>query len=140
MPGATGGDSVVAANPTVVMPYALARAFRQERSWPVDLNVYANGEMQRSLLTATSRKRWALALPLTAAAKEAMLQFFLDQGGGTVEFLFYDLFETVPKFSYDPTGAAVAGRYTVRSDTPWQGALRVGGRATEGRLSLVEVS
>jgi hypothetical protein len=122
------------------MPYALARAFRQERSRPADLNVYASGEVQRSLLTATSRKRWVLALPLTAAAKEAMLQFFLDQGGGMIEFLFYDLFETVPKFSYDPTGAAVAGRYTARFEGRWLSALRTGGLASDASLTLAEIS
>lgn len=105
----------------------------------MDLNVYANGEVQRSLLTATSPKRWVLALPLTAAAKEAMLQFFLGQGGGTIEFLFYDLFETVPKFSYDPTGADVAGRYTVRNEGLWQSALRAGDLAGDASFGLIDV-
>jgi len=37
----------------------------------------------------------------------------------TGAFYFYDAYDTSPKFSHDPTGELMVGRYTVRFDSEW---------------------
>ena len=63
-------------------------------------------------LSAVRRRIYGQRLDLAA------LRTFYDARNGAHEpFYFYDPYETNPKFSYDPTGAAVTGRYTVRFNT-----------------------
>jgi hypothetical protein len=138
MPGPNGGDSLVAANPTAVMPFALASLFRQERAIAIDQNIYADNTVQSSVLVSTSRKSWVLAFPLTADDKSAFDDFWEAVGAGA--FKFYDAFETVPKFSYDITGASVSGRYAVMFDGAWQSVLQMGELACELSFRLIEVS
>ncbi len=130
---------MVAANPTTVMPFSLCRAFRRSQGWAVEANTYQNGEYQSRALVSTSRKRWALEKHLLAASVSELRAFYLSQGGGRVEFTFYDVYETDPLFSYDETGTEVDGRYAVRFDGPWDQAL-VMGLMTDAQLSLIEVS
>ncbi len=130
---------MVAANPATVMPFSLCRAFRRSQAWAVEANTYQNGEYQSRSLVSTSRKRWALEKHLIAADVAELRAFYLSQGGGRVEFTFYDVYETDPVFSYDETGTDVDGRYAVRFDGPWDQAL-VMGLMTDAQLSLVEVS
>jgi len=139
MPGSSGGGSVVAANPSLVMPWTLARAFQRQQQYAVDRNDYANGETQPNALTTTSRKQWKLTFPLTSSQKTALLSFFNSVAGGLNEFIFYDVLETDPQFSYDVTGSALDGRYSVRFDGPWQSAF-LSGSIAETDLALIEVS
>ncbi len=89
-----------------VLPNSLSSAFVHTREYPVIDNEYRNGESQRSAQAATSRKKWNLTKRLTPA-QLATLRTFYDARNGTHEpFYFYDPYETNPKFSYDPTGAA----------------------------------
>jgi hypothetical protein len=108
--------TIASAAPSVVMPYSLAIAFRQQREYVNDENRYMAGEVQRSALVTTSRKTWTITKNLTNAQVAALRTFYLAQQGGLIEFWFYDVFETSPKFSYDMTGAASAGRYAARFD------------------------
>ena len=114
MPG-----SVQNAAPATVLPQSLCRAFTHERAYPLIENEYKNGESQRSVLGTNSRKRWRLTKRLPTAALQALRDFYDARGGMLEPFYFYDPYETVPKFSYDPTGQALAGRYTVRFDCNW---------------------
>jgi hypothetical protein len=67
------------------------------------------------------------------------LRDFYDARKGPEEpFYFYDPYETVPKFSYDPTGAATQGHYTVRFEGPWEQA--VGLARADVEISLVELA
>ena len=139
MPGSSGGGSIAAASPSVVMPFNLCRSFHHERTWETDSNRYLNGEVQRSALTGSSGKVWVLSPHLKASDVAALRTFYLAQGGGLVEFLFYDVYETSPLFTYDPTGIATTGRHTVRFDGPWNESL-VLGSMTDVQLRLQEVS
>lgn len=114
MPG-----SVQNAVPVAVLPHSLCRAFVHEREYPVLDNEYRNGESQRSVQASNSRKRWRLAKRLTSAQLATLRDFYDARKGPTEPFYFYDPYETSPKFSHDPTGQAVAGRYTVRFAGPW---------------------
>ena len=115
MPG-----SVQNAAPLTVLPASLSRAFVHQREYPALDNEYRNGESQRSVQATNSRKRWRLAKRLTPVQLSALREFYDARKGSTEPFHFYDPYETSPKFSHDPTGQAVAGRYTVRFAGPWE--------------------
>jgi hypothetical protein len=133
MPG-----SVQNAAPAIVLPLSLCRAFVHERAYPLIENEYKNGESQRSVMATNSRKRWRLTKRLPAAALQALRDFY-DARGGTLEpFYSYDPYETVPKFSYDPTGQALAGRYTVRFDSNWSQSTGV--TRSDVEIALVELA
>lgn len=114
MPG-----SVQNAAPASVLPHSLSRAFVHEREYPVLDNEYRDGESQRSAQAANSRKRWRVAKRLPPAQLQTLRAFFDARKGSTEPFYFYDPYETNPKFSHDPTGQAVAGRYVVRFAGEW---------------------
>lgn len=131
-------SSIAAAAPTVVMPYSLATAFQQSREYLTDENRYRNGEVQRKSMVSTSRKRWQQTKRLSTALLTELREFYQDQHGGLIEFWFYDLYETSPKFSYDDTGSATAGRYAVRFEGEFRQALGLGRH--DATLAVVEVS
>ena len=133
MPG-----SVQNAAPVGVLPWSLSRAFVHEREYPVLDNEYRNGESQRSVQATNSRKRWRLAKRLTPALLAALRDFYDARKGQTEPFYFYDPYETNPKFSHDPTGQSIIGRYTVRFDGPWGQALQLG--RIDASIALVELA
>jgi hypothetical protein len=133
MPG-----SVQNAAPLTVLPASLSRAFVHEREYPLLDNEYRDGESQRSVQATNSRKRWRLAKRLTPAQLSALRNFYDARRGPTEPFYFYDPWETSPKFSHDPTGQAVAGRYTVRFAGAWEQSTSLA--RTDLTLEMVEVA
>jgi hypothetical protein len=133
MPG-----SVQNAVPLTVMPASLSRSFAHERDYPVVESEYRNGESQRSVQTANSRKRWRLAKRPTPVQLAALRDFYDARKGPTEPFYFYDPYETSPKFSTDPTGQAVAGRYTVRFAGDWSQSVDLG--RADVQIELIEVA
>ncbi len=126
------------AAPSAVLPHSLCRAFAHEREYPAIENEYRNGESQRSVQASNSRKRWRLAKRLTPAQLQALRDFYDARKGPTEPFYFYDPYETNPKFSHDPTGQAVTGRYTVRFTGAWEETSSVG--RTDVNIELVELA
>src|SRR5450759_2340930 len=115
MPG-----SVLNAAPVTVLPLSLSKSFAHERAYPLIENEYKNGESQRSVLATTnSRKQWRLAKRLAPTALLTLRDFYDARKGRTEPFYYYDPYDTVPKFSYDPAGVVTVGRYTVRFDSDW---------------------
>ena len=133
MPG-----SVQNAAPLTVMPSSLSRSFAHERAYPVVESEYRNGESQRSVLAANSRKRWRLTKRLTPAQLGVLRDLYDARKGPTEPFYFYDPYETNPKFSWDPAGQALAGRYTVRFDMNWTQNAGLG--RTDIEIALVELA
>lgn len=133
MPG-----SVQNAAPLTIMPASLSRSFAHERTYPVVESEYRNGESQRSVQATTSRKRWRLAKRLARAQLGALRDFYDARKGPTEPFYFYDPYETSPKFSTDPTGQAVAGRYTVRFAGEWNQSVDLG--SADVNLNLIELA
>jgi hypothetical protein len=121
-----------------VFPQSLCRAFVHAREYPVVANDYRNGESQRSLQAATSRKRWQLAKRLAPATLKALRDFYDARRGVLEPFYFYDPYETIPKFSSDPTGAALAGRYTVRFNSEWSQSVGLG--RSDVQIELIELA
>ena len=133
MPG-----SVQNAASLTVLPASLSRSFAHERAYPVVEGEYRNGESQRSVQAANSRKRWRLAKRLTPAQLGTLREFYDARKGPTEPFYFYDPYETNPKFSTDPTGQAVAGRYTVRFAGEWNQAVDLG--RADVNIELIELA
>ncbi|WP_321471494.1 hypothetical protein [uncultured Paludibaculum sp.] len=133
MPG-----SVLNAAPATVLPNSLCRAFVHERGYPVLDNEYRNGESQRSAQASNSRKRWRLAKRLTPAQLAALRDFYDARKGPIEPFYFYDPYETNPKFSHDPTGQDVAGRYSVRFAGEWSQTVSLG--RADVSIELIEVA
>ena len=121
-----------------VLPQNLCRAFVHAREYALLENEYRNGESQRALLVATSRKRWSLAKRLRPTVLQQLRDFYDARKGPEEPFYFYDPYETVPKFSYDPTGTATQGRYTVRFEGAWEQSVGLGRADVE--ISLVELA
>jgi hypothetical protein len=105
------------------------------------MNEYANGESQRRVIlgVGNSRKAWRLSKRLTSAQLATLRAFFEARRGGLEPFYFYDPWDTSPKFTPDPTGAATTGRYTVCFRGAWSQALRTG-RLDVPDLELIELA
>jgi len=131
-------NSVQTAVPATVLPVSLSRTFVHQREYPVLDNEYRNGESQQSVQATNSRKRWRLAKRLTPAQLSALRDFHDARKGPTEPFYFYDPCGTSPKFSHDPTGQAVAGRYTVRFAGEW--SQSVGQGRSDVQVELLEVA
>ncbi len=121
--------------PTEVMPFSLCTAFAEARAWPARVNEYHDGTTQRTALLAQSRRSWRLQKRLPFSALITLREFWMAQGDQA--FWFYNPKETVPPFSYDPTGAARPGRYRVRFACPWN--QTVGLARADTSLDLVEI-
>ena len=144
-------NSVQPAAPTAVMPLSLSTAFSAARDWTVDSNSYANGDYQGFIPQVydpiggatqgfqSSRRSWQMTKRLTTAQCNALLAFWKLVEGCQQEFWFYDPYETVPPFSYDPSGAAASGRYAVRFNGDLTIAMSTG-RAAQANISLLEVA
>ncbi len=133
MPG-----SVQNAAPATVLPHSLCRSFVHEREYPAFENEYRNGESQRTVQAANSRKRWRLAKRLSPVQLAGLRDFYDACNGPSEAFFFYDPYETSPKFSHDPTGQAVAGRYTVRFAGEWNQSVSLG--RSDVSIELIEVA
>lgn len=133
MPG-----SVLNAAPATVLPNSLCRSFVHEREYPALENEYRNGESQRTVQAANSRKHWRLAKRLTPAQLTALRDFYDARIGPTEPFYFYDPYETNPKFSHDPTGQAAAGRFAVRFAGEWSQTVSLG--RADVSIELIEVA
>jgi|SRR5215831_1530503 len=112
MPG-----NLTPAQPTDVMPAKLSRAFHEEMHLECDLNMYPDGSSDRNALAQNNRRYFTMQQMLVPDDWQALRTFFYNHQGRA--FYFYNLRETVPPFSWDPTGQNTVGRYTVAFDGPW---------------------
>lgn len=133
MPG-----SVSVAAPTTVLPWSLCKVFGHSREYATLDNEYKNGESQRSLLVATSRKAWRTTRRLTPTVLAAFREFYNARRGAQEPFYFYDPWDASPQFSYDATGVDEVGRYTVRFEGPWEQTVGMG--RGDAQISLVELA
>jgi hypothetical protein len=131
-------ESVLNAAPASVMPWSLCKAFSHSREYVVLENEYRNGESQRSRLTETSRKLWKPFKRLTPTLLAELRAFYEARLGNTEPFYFYDVWETYPKFSYDPTGSSPVGRYIVHFEGRWNQMIGMGRADVD--ISLVELA
>jgi len=133
MPG-----SVANAVSATVMPWEIARSFRRTQAYDVLGVDYSDGHSERSVRTATSRKRWDISKRLNPAELNTLRDFYNARGGPHETFIFYDVYETAPLFTFDPTGVASAGKFEVRFDGEF--AVQAGIALSDAGITLIEVT
>ena len=128
-------SNITPARPTDVMPANLAKAFALELHMEILSNGYPDGSSERQALATNVRSYFRLTQALTAADWQTMLTFY--QQHIIAPFYFYNLRETVPPFTFDPTGQNPIGRYTVVFDGGWGDIYQMS--RTQIQLSMREV-
>jgi hypothetical protein len=120
MPGA-----VATATVTAVMPAGLFTKFSLQIQRKANVNEYANGETQAGALVGAEKRRWEAARRMTASALVALESFYASQNGMQLPFYVYDT--TIPGVTWDSTGVATTGRYSVCFDNPeWSHSVGLG--------------
>ncbi len=123
------------ANPSEVMPKQLCRSFQADLRMESLLNQYPDGASDRAALALNVRHYFHMVQGLSGPDWTAMFQFYRRKQAQA--FYFYNLRETVPMGSYDPTGTDPIGRYTVVFDGQWSDTYNVA--RTDVALQLREV-
>lgn len=123
------------AAPTAVMPKQLCRAFQEELRLEALINNYPDGSSDRLGLALNVRHYFRLTMPLHPAEWQSLRAFFNTWQGQP--FYFYFLRETVPPWTYDPSGQNPLGRYTVVFDGQWSDTYNL--VRTDVALQLREV-
>ena len=116
MPG-----SVQNAAPTTVLPQSLCRAFSHSAGLPADRErVQGRGPRSGRCWPPTSRKKWTIRKRLTPTQLAGAPELLRREERHARAVLLLRSVQMSPKFSYDPTGVAVTGRYIVRFNTDWR--------------------
>ena len=116
----------------------LSRAFHEEMHLEADLNIYPDGSSDRRALALNNRRYFTMQQLLIPPDWQALRAFYFAHQGQP--FYFYNLRETVPPFTFDPSGQDPIGRYTVAFDGTWSdtyGYQRAGGATVS--LGLREI-
>ena len=75
---------------------------------------------------------------MAPAQLQELRDFYLARKGPTESFYFYDPYETNPRFSHDPTGTSLYGRYTVRFAGAWEQAVSFA--RADASIELMEIA
>lgn len=118
MPG-----SVRNASPVGVLPFSLCTQLVESREWPVRSAEYHDGTVDRMALVSSPRRSWKLSKRLAPAALVALRNYLAAHPADA--FYIYAMKETSPPFTWDGTGAATVGRYTVRVEGDWNQATYI---------------
>ena len=117
------------ATATEVMPFGLCAAFTEELRHEAFVNAtYPDGSSDRAVLgkntdgTGPTPRHWfRFTRKVKAADYDTLWNFY--KAHLHKPFWFYNLRETSPPFTWDATGAATQGRYTVVFDGNWTDQL-----------------
>jgi hypothetical protein len=128
-------SNITPAVPVGVMPFGLCSAFAEEMRIESVVNTYPDGSSDRAALAATPRHFFRFTRPVTSAQFTALQSFYLAHPADP--FYFYNLRETVPPWTWDPSGNNPSGRYVCVFDGPWSDQVGMGRSSVS--LSLREV-
>lgn len=117
------------ASPVGTLPVTLSSAFTRAQAYSIYANRYPNGESQRSLISATSRKVWDLTKTLNAADLTELRAFYEDHDGPLIPFNFHDPYE-----------AGITGDYVVRFDGIWSQTVGLGELCGQSPIRLIELA
>jgi hypothetical protein len=118
-----------------VMPFSLCSAFQEELRLETLVNAYPDGSSDRFALAINVRHFFRMTRMVTAAQYTALWNFY--HAHPTDAFYFYNLRETVPPWTWDPTGNQTVGRYLVVFDGSWSETIMMG--RSQASLGLREV-
>jgi len=142
MPG-----NLAAAGPVGVLPKSLCTAFVETHVFPMLVQRYHDGWIERSLIEdginpPTPIRTWHLARKLNETEAAALLAFFEGRLGGLVPFYFYDPYGALPGApigsNWDSTGTVPEGRHIVVFRGDWSSVTDIS--RSEVSLELMEVA
>ena len=114
----TSPGNVLSSVATTVLPASLYTAFTEVLTYDAMLLTYKNGESERNILVSAPRRLWRYTKRLKPSQHATLVAFFRARFGGLQAFYFYNILETVPRFTTDPTGVATVGRVKARFVSP----------------------
>jgi hypothetical protein len=118
------------------MPVGLCSAFQEELRLETLVNAYPDGSSDRAALAINVRHFFRMTRKLTPAQFTELWGFY--SAHPTDAFYFYNLRETVPPWTWDPSGNQPLGRYVVVFDGSWSDTTMMG--RSEASLGLREVA
>jgi hypothetical protein len=116
----------------------LARAFSEVRFHNGVVDNYADGRSTRFARVFNPRLSFRLTRPLTDPQLFDLRNFYLLVARFGQPFWFYNIRETEPPGTWDPTGVDPVGRYTVVWEGPWSDTLNLGRHETSFILREVD--
>lgn len=117
-------DNIITSTPVDVLPQVFCAALHEEHRLECFVNAYQDGRSDRAALALNSRRFFRMTRVLTSAQYSALYIFYSNHL--VAPFYFYNPFETVPKFTWDASGAAPDGRYICTFDGSWSEEVRLG--------------
>jgi hypothetical protein len=129
-------NPVAPATPVGVLPRILANAFTVEMRYEALVNQYPDGASERVALSLNPRRYFQITRALSTAQRDELWNFYLAHKG--IPFYVYVPRETIPPFSYDPTGEDPIGRDTVVFDGSYSETTAI--PRVQAGLSLREVA
>ena len=98
-----------------------------------------NAKIEQRFLLGAGARTFSVRRTWMNDTQRLALRNFYDARNGTHEpFYFCDPYETSPKFTYDPTGVAVTGRYTVRFNSDWSQSVTPG--RSDVQIEIIELA
>ena len=111
-------SNIAPAQPVDVFPRIIsASTFTEELRLEEITNSYPDGSSDRQALATTPRRYFHFTFAVTTLLWQRLWTFYLVHKAQA--FYIYNPRETVPPFSYDPTGQDPIGRYTMVFDSAW---------------------
>jgi hypothetical protein len=132
MPG-----TITPVSPTEVMPATLCAAFTEELRLEIFANTYQDGSSDRVALAVNPRRFFRMTRKVKPAEYTTLYNFY--KAHLIIPFWFYNLTETVPKFTWHADGVDTNGRYVVVFDGSWSDQVLLGSRS-QVSLGLREVA
>ena len=131
MPGNLNAAVVVG-----VMPAGICAAYQEELRLETLVNAYPDGSSDRNALAINVRHFFKLTRKVTSAQYTALWNWY--HAHPCDAFYFYNLRETVPPWTWDPSGNQPVGRYIVVFDGSWSETTIMG--RSQASLGLREVA
>lgn len=125
------------AQPSLVMPMTLCSAFEESLFLDAAVDEYSDGRSTRRWLAFNARRGFKLSRPLNDYELDDLRGFYLAYARYGHAFWFYNLRETLPPGSWDPTGGSTLGRYTVVWEGGWRESINLGRHLTDFTLREV---
>jgi hypothetical protein len=123
--------------PTLVMPMTLASAFTESLFMDAQVDEYADGRSTRRALAIFPRYFFRLTRPLLDWQLADLRGFYMAYARYGRTFWFYNVRETIPPGSWDPSGSELTGRYAVVWEGGWRETLNLGLNTAEIGLRQV---
>jgi len=134
----TSPGNVLTSAAATVLPASLFTAFTEIITYELQANTYRNGESERQVLVSAPRRMWRYTKRLAPAQHALLVAFFRARSGSVEAFYFYNIMETSPRFTTDPTGVITTGRVKARFNSQRYELIMDNGSRGNVGLEMIE--